>query len=399
MSTKPSSEPPLAGRLGTPASPPTARWVWWAPFAVILVDVVFELTLPTKFASGFLLIAVPVLAAFTRPARTVAGLVVLALGLEVLFAWRYDHFDELHHVGLYIATAIIGAISVELARQRQRDARNLVMAHSVAEALQLMLLRPVPARLGPVRAAGYYEAADRRALVGGDLYELLETPFGVRVVIGDVRGKGLPAIQHVGTLLGSFRDAAHGVPDLVGLADHMERRLVRDTAGGAGPEAGPGTGSGTAPGAQADNGPDTELFVTALLLEFPPDRREVRIVDRGHPAPILLSRGRVSRLALRPGVPLGLGALTDAATAVTGATTHPLGPGDVLVLHTDGVSEARDPQGVFYPIEERLSVRFGGRDRVDPAVLAAFVRDDLAEYSEGTCDDVALIAVTRADPV
>ncbi|MEU8139239.1 PP2C family protein-serine/threonine phosphatase [Streptodolium elevatio] len=382
MSTKPTPDPPVAGRLGTPATPPTARWVWWAPFAVILVDVAFELALPTKFASGFLLIAVPVLAAFTRPARTVAGLVVLALALEVLFAWRYDHFDELHHVGLYIATAIIGAISVELARQRRRDARSLVQAHSVAEALQLMLLRPVPPRLGPVRAAGYYEAADRRALVGGDLYDLVETPFGVRVVIGDVRGKGLPAIQHVGTVLGSFRDAAHGIADLAELADHMERRLVRDTAAG--------------PHAAADFAPDTELFVTALLLELPPDSREVRVVDRGHPAPILLSRGRVTRLATRPGVPLGLGALADAAT---GATTHPLEPGDVLVLHTDGVSEARGPQGAFYPIEERLSVRFGGRDRVDPGVLAAFVRDDLADYAEGTCDDVAVIALTRADPV
>ncbi|WP_436776645.1 PP2C family protein-serine/threonine phosphatase [Yinghuangia sp. YIM S09857] len=382
MSTKATPDPPVAGGLGTPASPPTATWVRWAPFAVILLDVAFELALPTKFASGFLLIAVPVLAAFTRPPRTVAALVVLSLALEVLFAWRYDHFDELHHVGLYIATAIIGAVSVELARQRRRDARNLVLANSVAEALQLMLLRPVPPRLGPVRAAGYYEAADRRALVGGDLYDLVETPFGVRVVIGDVRGKGLPAIQHVGTVLGSFRDAAYGIADLAELADHMERRLVRETDGRA--------------GAAAE--PDGELFVTALLLEFPYDRREVHVVDRGHPAPILLSRGRVTRLATRPGVPLGLGVLADpAAGARSGASTHPLGPGEVLVLHTDGVSEARGPQGAFYPIEERLWVRFGGRDRVDPAVLAEFVRDDLADYSEGTCDDVALIALTRAD--
>lgn len=379
MSTKPIAEPPVAGGLGTPDSPVTATWVRWAPFAVILIDVVFELALPTKFASGFLLIAVPVLAAFTRPARTVAGLVVLSLALEVLFAWRYDHFDELHHVGLYIATVIIGAISVELARQRQRDARKLVQARSVAEALQLMLLRPVPPALGPVRAAGYYEAADRRALVGGDLYDLVETPFGVRVVIGDVRGKGLPAIQHVGTLLGSFRDAAHGIADLAELADHMERRLVRETAAG-----------DAASGAE----PDTELFATALLLEFPADRREVRLVNRGHPAPILLSRGRVARLAPRPGVPLGIGPLADAPVP---ATTHPLAPGDVLVLHTDGVSEARGPQGAFYPIEERLQLRFGGRERVDPAVLAAFVRDDLVDYSDGACDDVALIALTRAD--
>ncbi|MGI5447541.1 hypothetical protein ACQEVM_17530 [Streptomyces sp. CA-243310] len=53
--------------------------------------------------------------------------------------------------------------------------------------MQRTLLRAVPPRLAHVRAAGYYAAGEGGALVGGDLYDLCETPFGVRVVIGDVR--------------------------------------------------------------------------------------------------------------------------------------------------------------------------------------------------------------------
>lgn len=370
VNTEPTPERRVAGRLDTAPSSITARWIWWAPFVLVVVDVLGEIMIPARLAAGFLLIGVPVFAALTRSARTVALLIVVALGLELLFAWRFDHLGEVHHIGLYISTVVLGVVSIELSRQRQRDARNVVQARSVSEALQMMLLRPVPAALGPVRAAGFYAAGDPRTLVGGDLYDLVETRFGVRVVIGDVRGKGLGAIRHVGTVLGSFRDAAFDIPDLADLADRMERRLVRE----------------------AHEVGDTELFVTALFLEFPADRPEVRIAGRGHPAPILVRHGTAEKIAVHPGIPLGLGAL---AAARTEATTQPLAPGDVLVLHTDGVSEARDRRGVFYPTEERLTTRFGGRGTVDPAAVVAFLREDLAAYAVGAEDDVAVIALAR----
>lgn len=367
---EPIPERRVAGWLGTATNPVTAGWIWWAPFVLIAVDVVGEIMVPRRFAAGFLLIGVPVLAALTRGARTVALLIVVALGLELLFAWRFDHLGEVHHIGLYISTVVLGLVSIELSRQRQRDARNVVQARSVSEALQMMLLKPVPTSLGPVHAAGFYAAGDPRALIGGDLYDLVRTRYGIRVVIGDVRGKGLGAIRHVGTVLSSFRDAAFDIPDLADLAHHMERRLVRE----------------------AHEIGDTELFVTALFLEFPADRAEVRIVDRGHPAPILVRYGKAEKLPVHAGVPLGLGPL---AATRTEATTRPLAPGEVLVLHTDGLSEARDGDGVFYPTEERLTAHFGARTTVDPAAVAAFLREDLAKYAVGAEDDVAVIALAR----
>ncbi|MET7619127.1 SpoIIE family protein phosphatase [Streptomyces sp. NPDC005408] len=90
---------------------------------------------------------------------------------------------------------------------------------------------------------------------------------------------------------------------------------------------------------------DPELFVTALVLEFPLSGGEVRIVDRGHPAPIVVGPEGARRLVTAPALPLGLAALSPGGRAE--ATVHPLGPGEVLVVHTDGVSEARDTHGVF----------------------------------------------------
>lgn len=143
------------------------------------------------------------LVAATRGPRGTAVSVAVCLGLQMLMAWRRPgHFDEQHHVALYGATFLIGVVSVLLSVQRERAQRHLIRANSVAEALQRTLLRPVPPRIRHVRAAAYYTAGEGGTLVGGDLYDVCETPFGVRAIIGDVRGKGVNAVQAVAAVLG-----------------------------------------------------------------------------------------------------------------------------------------------------------------------------------------------------
>ncbi|WP_307665427.1 hypothetical protein [Streptomyces sp. V1I1] len=82
-------------------------------------------------------------------------------------------------------------------------------------AAQGVVLRAVPARLGPVRAASLCPAAGTGAQVGGDLYEAVETRYGGRMIVGDVRGKGLSVMRAVAVALGAFREAAHCEDDLV----------------------------------------------------------------------------------------------------------------------------------------------------------------------------------------
>ncbi len=346
--------------------PPAARtWVWWLPLLLIPLAVALDFAFRSREPLSFLLIGVPPLAAATRSAPRTAVLTAICVLLEMSMAARRQpgHFTEQHHVALYLATVLIGVAGVLLARQRVRAEAHLVRARSVAEAVQLTLLRPVPERVGRLRAAGFYEAGEGGSLVGGDLYDLCETPFGVRVIIGDVRGKGLDAVQTVSAVLGSFRVSAHEWTDLGRLAERLELSIARNSGRAAG---------------------DSELFVTALLLEFPSGTNDVRIVDRGHPAPALVGPHGVRWLRTSPTLPLGLGDLCPADAVVT---THPLAPGDVIVLYTDGVSEARNGGGVFYPLLERLTERFGGRGAPGPEAVASFVRSDADTWSAGSEGD------------
>ncbi|MEV6397046.1 PP2C family protein-serine/threonine phosphatase [Streptomyces sp. NPDC051907] len=353
--------------------PRAARsWLWWLPLAVMAVDVSVEAVVHSREPVSFMLTGVPPLAAATRGPRATAGFTAVCIALEMgMAARRAGHFAEQHHVALYCATLVVGAASVALSAQRVRAQASLIHARTVAEAMQFALLRPVPRTLGPLSIAGHYAAGEGGTLVGGDLYEICETPFGVRAIIGDVRGKGLDAVQTVSAVLGSFRVSAHEWQDLSQLAERLELSIARN--------------SPAAPTA------DGELFCTALLLEFPPGAGEVRIVDRGHPPPVLIGGSGARWLPTAPSLPLGLGELSPKRAEIT---VHPLRPGELVVTYTDGVSEARNESGEFYPVLDRVSERFGGRLLPDPAAVVSFVRADAERWSAGAdTDDQAMLAI------
>lgn len=78
-------------------------------------------------------------------------------------------------------------------------------------------------------------------------------------------------------------------------------------------------------------------------------------------------------------------------------TTHPLRTGEVLLLYTDGVSEARNAGGEFYPVIDRLTDHFGdGHTALDPEALVSFIKADTEKWSAGADDDRAVIALTLA---
>lgn len=151
------------------------------------------------------------------------------------------------------------------------------------------------------------------------------SPHGIRVIVGDVQGKGLAAVETAAVVLGAFREAAHDEPDLVGLGERLERSVARELEG--------------------------EKFVTAVLAEIG-SGREVVFLDYGHPAPTLGRQDGTVDFPQPPAyaLPLGLG-------AHGGEGPEPyrvaFAPGDQLLLYTDGVTETRDAQGSFYPLGER----------------------------------------------
>ena len=96
-------------------------------------------------------------------------------------------------------------MALVLARIRVRREQELQQMTAIAEAAQHALLRVMPSSIGSLGFAARYVSATEQALVGGDLYEVAESTEGVRVIVGDVRGKGLEAVQMAATVLAAFR--------------------------------------------------------------------------------------------------------------------------------------------------------------------------------------------------
>ncbi|MEV6251537.1 PP2C family protein-serine/threonine phosphatase [Streptomyces sp. NPDC051742] len=257
--------------------------------------------------------------------------------------------------------------------------RELARVRAVAVATQQVLLRPPPSRLDGLSLAAGQLSASRGASVGGDLYEAVATAYGVRIVIGDVRGHGLAALGAVVAVLGSFREAAHDEPELGGVLRRLERALERHLRERARDEH--PARSGTDP-----EHPAAEEFVTLLLLELGPDGR-LSVFNCGHPGPYLLGR-TVERLPVGDPLP-PLGVLPLPAVLVPHTVAGPL-PGETLVLHTDGAEEARDHRGRFFALDTALA----GMSGEVPAALVRRVHAALLHHTGGRLtDDVALLAV------
>ncbi|MER6692500.1 PP2C family protein-serine/threonine phosphatase [Streptomyces minutiscleroticus] len=278
--------------------------------------------------------------------------------------------------------------------------RELRQVRRVAGAAQDVLLRPLPPRLDGLRVAAARLAADRGATVGGDLYEALGTEHGVRVVMGDVRGHGIAALGTVAAVLGSFREAVHDEAALDGVLRRLERAHARHLRERARAEH-------SAHGVEPEH-PVAEEFVTLLLLEIGHDGR-MRALNCGHPWPYVLredatapdgGRGRVAPLAGDgPLPPLGLFPL-PAELPVLGCGR--LLPGETLVLHTDGVEDARDARGRFFPLPavlaEALGAGCGGRTGpVLPHAVLSTVLARLLRHAGGPPGDDAAVLVLRND--
>jgi serine phosphatase RsbU (regulator of sigma subunit) len=363
------------GRLATPetdngfTSPSPPAWARWLPAAWIAFVIILSVLLPSNWAVSFLLIAVPTLAAHALGPVMVAALTVFALVLEAILVGVERHLADNHHIAAYIATVLVGIFATTLAAHRQRQERNLIHVNSLAEALMRTLLRPLPQQVGRVLVAGLYRPSEVGTMVGGDFYAIRATKAGERAIIGDVRGKGLKAVRTVADILGAFREAAYDLGELPAVFARMERLLADE----------------------AEESQDDELFVTAVLIEYDAPGHRVTIINRGHIEPVLISRGAVTELTGPPALPLGLSTL--AGDEPPAARTHRFTDGDVLLLATDGLTEARDPSGAFYPLLDRLRSRFAGQPALGPADVVDFLNTDLPRHARVCYDDVAVLAI------
>ncbi|MFI9722079.1 PP2C family protein-serine/threonine phosphatase [Streptomyces sp. NPDC052396] len=348
------------------------RYARLAPAVLVVGGTLWNVLSPRAFWGDPMLAAAVVVAGalFSLPytVATAAAVVLSELALTI----NDGYFG--HVAGtLSLANAVFtGLVGLGVNRVIAAHGRRLEAMRSVAEAAQQAVLPAPPSAVGPLAIAAVYKAAQIETLVGGDAYAVQETPYGTRLLIADVRGKGLGAVGVVSVLLGTFREAADRVPDLVGLAEHLEQALLKEAA-------------------RREEDVRLEGFVTAVLGEITPDADRVRLLNCGHPCPYLIEDDRISPLdSGDPGLPLAMSVL---GVPPAGPKDWPFPAGATLLLVTDGVTEARDRSGTFYDPMARLTGR--GPFQRPQEVLETLERDVERWTGGPRDDDMAMLAITR----
>ncbi|MER5423756.1 PP2C family protein-serine/threonine phosphatase [Streptosporangium roseum] len=293
---------------------------------------------------------------------TVVGVIALALcvalGLynDILWTPR-TNITVVAILGVTVASVLASA-------GRLRHERQLADVRSVAEAAQRVLLRPVPRRAGPgIGVAVSYTSATAEARIGGDLYEVVTTPHGVRIIVGDVQGKGLEAVETAAVVLGAFREAAHDEAKLQGVVARLENALTRELSG--------------------------EQFVTGILAEIT-GGTSITVINCGHPSPMVLGSDGEHWFADPPdeALPLGMGSLKASEPV---PHQIPFEPGDQVLFYTDGVIEARNGTGQFYPLPARAHLLNGA----DPQLALDALRADLLRHVGRPLGDDAAMLLLR----
>ncbi|WP_395367138.1 PP2C family protein-serine/threonine phosphatase [Streptomyces sp. YH02] len=335
---------------------------------VILTVVIAGLayTTPPEMAFSRLLPAAPALAAAMWPVLPTVLLGTICLMLMIGLSLVFPDLGTWWTGAGIIAVTVAAAYGSHVRLQRER---TLLQVRLVADAAQQVVLGPMPRHFRNVEIESLYLAAAAEARIGGDFYEVVDTPYGVRLLIGDVRGKGLPAVGAAAAIVNAFREAAYSETDLVHVARRLDASCTRYN------------------GAFPPDGV-TERFATALLVEIPLDGGRIGILNCGHPPPLLLTRRTVR--VIESATPSPLLSLAELLGDHYNIDTCDFAPGDLLLLYTDGIAEARARNGEFFP----LTAWMRRQPRTPPRELLAALHRDLLRYTQGRLDDdIAALAV------
>jgi sigma-B regulation protein RsbU (phosphoserine phosphatase) len=257
----------------------------------------------------------------------------------------------------------------ELLAARQRAEQAEARARLLAQTLQDSLIPPAPPRIPGLDIAAVYRPAGRGDEVGGDFYDVFETARGDwAVILGDVCGKGAQAAGITALARYTARATAMRTrrPGLV-LAS-LNEALVRQ---------------------------NTARFCTVVYARLRIGLRggpvRLTISSGGHPLPVRLSKAEPPTPVGTPGPLLGVLDAVDLPE-----TTVELVPGDVVVFHTDGVTEGRRGREFFGDgrLDRLLS---SWRDRDADTIASRIVEEVLAFQSGHPRDDIALVVVKVPD--
>ncbi|MBN2097081.1 MAG: SpoIIE family protein phosphatase [Candidatus Omnitrophica bacterium] len=243
-------------------------------------------------------------------------------------------------------------------RQREILEKELDIARNI----QRSFLKDVPKE---AKAAELAVAMDTARHVGGDLYDFVQFGDGrVGLLVGDVSGKGVPAALFMAQIISRFRYFAQDYFSPAETLTKLNEDVVRDSTSG--------------------------LFVTMAYLIYDPAKREITLASAGHLPPLVVRDLQLfEKIEVSEGMPLGL-----MAEAVFEEKQLKLQPKDLVLLYTDGVTEARNSQGAEFG-EERLIQALTGKQGVSSKQAVELLRSQIQAFSVRTPqhDDITIMAL------
>lgn len=271
-----------------------------------------------------------------------------------------DDLELLVSVAAQAARAVENAaLHEEVVRQRELE-RDLEFATQV----QLGFLPKSRPRLEQYAFADYYDAAQR---IGGDYFDYIALPDGrVAITIGDVAGKGMPAALLMARLYSSTRFQLLTHSDLPSAVSGLNAEMASSGLG--------------------------HRFITFLVMVIDPASHRVSLVNAGHLAPLVRRNdGSVSEVG-RADSSLPLGILPDLECR---ESHFDLGPGELVITYTDGVTEAMNDERKIYGRKRLEKCIANAPDAIDEQVKAIIsdVEDFVGESTSR--DDTCLVGFQR----
>ncbi|MBA2258364.1 MAG: SpoIIE family protein phosphatase [Acidobacteria bacterium] len=275
---------------------------------------VSDLSIDERFSGAHSMMLSGVRSILAAPISDPAG----CLGMVAIYSRAHVRRFGEEDLELLVSLASVAALrirNVELAEEaaaRRVQDRELALAHDIQMA---MLPRRMPARpevemwatLIPARA------------VGGDLYDFLIIDDALWFVIADAAGKGVSAALFMAVTRTLFRAVARGEATVSSVLARMNAELAVDN--------------------------ERQFFVTALVGRLDLTSGRLAYSSAGHPAPLRLSTSGTAEPLAAPDGGIALGILEDAAYE---EVELQLGPGELLLLFTDGVTEAINVNGELF---------------------------------------------------
>lgn len=272
----------------TEAAGPALLRAWSSPqfvtvvsVLVLLITLVVDVAIsPSVIVLTVFLAFAPLIASAALGPAQVAGFAAAATALAGL-SWLWNSGGNQFWVR-FTDVLVVGTLAVFSAATRVNREHALEASQRIATVAQQALLPVLPTRIGDIRFATRYHSATASAQVGGDFFDFVADGNRVRLILGDISGKGVDAVTQAARAIRAFRQYGASESDLLSVARRMNEYVLPFW--------------------------NWDVYATAVLVEMAASGDAITVVSCGHPAPVHVTGGQVDDLPVHAYLPLGLSA-------------------------------------------------------------------------------------------